>query len=113
MSWELRWGGFGLWLTFCDNGRHFGSCLHLYRFLQEEEEVVYVGCATVGLLGYYDDMSCVRSSLMAALISGLDPALTECPTAKDSKCGLFSGRPMRRSEVLWSTTFLYFFNSCG
>ena len=53
MSWELRWGVFGLWLTFCDNGRHFGSCLHLYRFLQEEEEedeVVYVGCATVGLL---------------------------------------------------------------
>jgi hypothetical protein len=43
-------GGFGLWLTFCDNGGHFGSCLHLYWFLKEDEEIVYVGCATVGLL---------------------------------------------------------------
>ena len=51
------------------------------------------------LLDYYDDMSCVRSSLMAASISGLNPALTEWPTAKDSKCGLQSGRPMRRSEA--------------
>jgi hypothetical protein len=62
----------------------------------------------VRLLDYYDDdMSCVRSSLLAAVISGLDPALTEWPTTKDSKCGLLSGRPSRRSEALWLTTFLY------